>query len=94
MHSLKGGFGWRSKEKFPAKGLREPSKYEWMGYLEMNFSSIASWQCFRSISLAQAGWREMDMEIDNGPQKMNFVFQGHWWESNLRNFYGKKTPAL
>lgn len=30
------------KEKFPAKGLREPSKYEWMGYSEMNFFVVAS----------------------------------------------------
>ena len=30
------------KEKFPANGLWEPSKDEWLGYFEMNFFSIAS----------------------------------------------------
>ena len=30
------------KEKFPANGLWEPSKDEWLGYFEMNFFGVAS----------------------------------------------------
>lgn len=61
------------KEKFPAKGLREPSKYEWMVYFEINFFSIASCNASVASQHVEFGGRWTG---NNGPQKTTLCFKG------------------